>query len=214
MGTPLGEQFGALWQEVAWLYLKWGEYVDLFGTKPSRIKLLNNAASGFFRVVENVLWEDTLLHIARLTDPAQSHGKGKWTNLTIQALPGLVDASIEKSIADFVDVAVQRADFCRDWRNRHIAHRDLALALKGSAKPLKPASRKKVRDAMEAMVDVLSAISEHYRSSQSMFEVHGHSRGAESLLFVIDDGLKADAERLDRMRRHEVRPEDIEARDL
>ncbi len=38
--------------------------------------------------------------------------------------------------------------------------------------------------------------------------------GAESLLYVIDDGLKADAERRDRMRRREVRPEDIEARDL
>lgn len=214
MGTSLGEQFSALWQEVAWLYLKWGEYVELFGTKPSRIKLLNNAAPGFFRVVENVLWEDTLLHIARLTDPAQSHGKGTRTNLTIQALPGLVDASIEKSIAGFVDVAVQRAEFCRDWRNRHIAHRDLALALDGSANPLKPASRKKVRDALEAMVDVLSAISEHYMSSQLMFDVCSHSRGAVSLLYVIDDGLKADAERLDRMRRREARPEDIEVRDL
>ena len=67
---------------------------------------------------------------------------------------------------------------------------------------------------MEAMVDVLSAISEHYMSSQLMFDFRDLSHGAVSLLYVIDDGLKADAERCDRIRRREVRPEDIEARDL
>ena len=214
MGTPLGVQFGALWQEMAWLYLKWGEYDELFGKKPSRVQLLNEAAPLFFRVIQNVLWEDTLLHIARLTDPAQSVGKGNRTNLTIQALPDLVDASINKSIAGFVDIAVQRADFCRDWRNRHIAHRDLALALNGSANPLKPANRKKVRETLQAIGDVLNAISVYYMKSQLKFECVGVSTGAASLLYVIDDGLKADAERLDRMRRREFRPEDIEARDL
>ena len=41
MGTPLGEQFSALWQEVAWLHLKWGEYDELYGKKPSRFQFLN-----------------------------------------------------------------------------------------------------------------------------------------------------------------------------
>ncbi len=214
MGTPLGEQFSALWQEMAWLYLKWGEYDELFGKKPSRVQLLNDAAPVFFFVVEKVLWDDTLLHIARLTDPAQSVGKGNRTNLTIQALPDLVDASIKKSIAGFVDVAVRRAKFCRDWRNRYIAHRDLALALDDSVNPLKPASRKKVRQALEAIADVLDEISQRYMSSEMRFDIHGHLRGAESLLYVIDDGVKADTERLDRMHRGEVRPEDLNVRDL
>lgn len=211
MGTPLGEQFSALWQEVAWLYLKWGEYVELFGTKPSRVQLLNNAAPRFFRVVEDVLWDDTLLHIARLTDPP---GRGKMAKLTILALPRLVDASIEKSVSGFVDVAVQRADFCRDWRNRQIAHRDLALALHISAKPLKPANRKKVKEVLQAIVDVMSAISEHYMSSQLKFDIRDLSHGAVNLLYVIDDGLKADAERNARARKGEFRQEDITARDL
>ena len=214
MGTSLGEQFNALWQEVAWLHLKWGEYDELFGKKPSRIQLLNNAAPRFFRVVEDVLWEDTLLHIARLTDPGQSPGKGKKANLTIQALPGLVDASIKKSLAGFVDVAVQRADFCRDWRNRKIAHRDLALALDGSANPLKPANRKQVREALEAIVNVLNATSQHYIKSRTMFDYLGGSTGAEALLYVIDDGLKTEAERSERIRDREYRPEDLKIRDL
>jgi hypothetical protein len=69
MGTQLGTFFYALWQEVAWLYIKWQEYIELFGKKPSRVDLLNNAAPLFFRIVQDALWYDILMHIARLTDP-------------------------------------------------------------------------------------------------------------------------------------------------
>ena len=48
MGEPLGKLYHALSNELAWHCLKWGEYVELVGTKPSRIDLLNRAAGGFF----------------------------------------------------------------------------------------------------------------------------------------------------------------------
>ena len=47
MGEDLGRVFYALWQEVVWLYTGWGKYVDLFGTKPSRIDLTNKSAPEF-----------------------------------------------------------------------------------------------------------------------------------------------------------------------
>jgi len=72
MGQDLGSVFHALNDELAWLYMKWGEYLELFGTKPTRIDLVNQAAGPFFRVVQDTLWEDTLLSIARLIDPPKS----------------------------------------------------------------------------------------------------------------------------------------------
>ena len=99
MGDTLGCQFHALWQEVAWLYSKWAEYLELFGTSPFRVELLNSAAPGFFRIVQDTLWEDTILHIARLTDRPESFGKA---NLTIRRLPGLVDDAIRLGAAAFV----------------------------------------------------------------------------------------------------------------
>lgn len=87
MGEPLGSLFYALWQEVAWVRVKWQEYIELFGKKPSRVDLLNKSAPLFFRIVQNVLWYDILMHIARLTDPPKSKGK---PNLTIRRLPELV----------------------------------------------------------------------------------------------------------------------------
>ena len=60
-GEPLGALFSALWQEVAVLHFHWKEYVELFGTKPERIALLNRAAPHFFRMLQDELWESTLL---------------------------------------------------------------------------------------------------------------------------------------------------------
>src|SRR5205807_6827029 len=84
MGGELGNLFYALWQEVAGLHNEWHEYVQLFGTNQSRIALMNEAAPAFFRIVQDELFDMTVLRIARITDPPKSAGK---SNLTIRQLP-------------------------------------------------------------------------------------------------------------------------------
>jgi hypothetical protein len=59
MGEALGTQFYALWKEVVWLHWNWAESVELFGSKPTRIELLNRAAPAFFRMTQDALWELT-----------------------------------------------------------------------------------------------------------------------------------------------------------
>jgi hypothetical protein len=212
MGDPLGKLFYALWQELAWLYEKWEEYLVLYGKKPSRIDLLNKAAPLLFRIIQDVLWEDIVLHIARLTDPPQSAGKA---NLTIRRIPNLLDDThIAQALRKLIEIAIQSSEFCRDWRNRHIAHRDLNLVLEKDVVPLKPANRKKIKDALDSIAAVLNAVSGHYEDSETMFDIGEGSGGAVSLLYIIDDGLKAEADRQDRIRRGEYREEDFRKRDL
>lgn len=212
MGEELGTVFHALWNEVAWLYLKWGQYVELFGTKPSRITLLNDAASLFFRIVEDFLFDDTLLHIARLTDPSKSAGK---PNLTIQRLPSLVaNEKLAADIIELIDISLQKADFCRDWRNRRIAHKDLNLTLNKGVESLKPASRKKVTIALDAIAKVMDAIANHYMDTTITFEGISSPNGALSLLYVIDDGLQFDKDRKERLKAGQYRPDDHKSRDL
>jgi hypothetical protein len=126
MGEPLGAQYSELWQELASIYIKWGEFIDAFGTARERVELLNRAAPLFFRTAQDALWEASVLHVARLTDPSQSPGgKGK-SNLTVQNLPALVaDETLKSKLATLIAIALKASEFCRDWRNRHIAHRDL-----------------------------------------------------------------------------------------
>ncbi|MHC4674500.1 MAG: AbiU2 domain-containing protein [Planctomycetota bacterium] len=212
MGEELGSLYHALWNELAWLYMKWGEYVEIFGSKPSRVELVNQAAGQFFRIVHDVLWENSLLHIARLTDPPKSVGKD---NLTIRRLPDLIDdENVRENVTELINDAVGKADFCRDWRNRHIAHKDLGLAMKNGVEPLKPASRAKAKESLSSISDVLNAVSNHYMDSTTMFEGVASGKGAVSLLYILDDGLRAEKERQDRRKSGEYRADDYQARNL
>src|SRR5271156_4325585 len=97
----------------------------------------------------------SLLHLARITDPAKSPGKQDRSNLTIQALPGLIsDARLKDEVTKLVDKAIKHTAFCRDWRNRHIAHRDLRLALAQPTTRLAEGSRAKVNVALKAIAAV------------------------------------------------------------
>lgn len=141
MGEELGTLYSALWQEVAVIHSKWAQFVILFGTKPERVKLLNKAAPSFFRLVQDTLWENVILHIARLTDSPRSLGK---SNLSIKRLSALVpDPALRTNLDALVSACVSSAEFSRDWRNRHLAHRDLDRATSDVADPLAPVSRAK-----------------------------------------------------------------------
>lgn len=190
MGEALGTQFAALWPDVVWLHMKWAAYVELF-TKPERVEVLNQAAPGLFYIIREALWEQTLLHIARLTDKSESVGKKK--NLTIQNLPGLVsDPAIKAALEKLVGIAVEKAKFCCDWRHRHIAHRDLDLLLNGSARPLETASGDQVDDVLKAIQDVLIEVSLRYTGSSLDFPSNLGSVGnAPSLLRLLHHGLIA-----------------------
>lgn len=212
MGVELGSVYHALWNELVWLHRKWDEYVKLFGTKPSRIDLMNKVAPSFFRVVQDSLWEDTLLHVARLTDSPSTSGKN---NLSIRQLPQLIDdKNLQDEVTTLVEAAVKKAEFCRDWRNRRIAHKDLALALNRGAEPLQPASRANVKDVLTSMADVLNAVSAHYLDSTTWFEGISTLGGAIALLYALDDSVRFHAERRERISNGDFRIEDYPKRDL
>jgi hypothetical protein len=113
-----------------------------------------------------------------------------------------------------VEKAVDLSSFCRDWRNRHIAHRNLSLALKVGATPLVEASREKVRLVLAALVDVLDIISQHYQGTTNLFECDGFPGGAEALLCIVDSGVRAQTERYRRLLNGEAEPDNVRARDV
>lgn len=206
MGPELGPLYDAMWQQLAWLHHKWDQYVELYGTAETRLAILNEAAPMFFRVVQDTLWDDVLLHIARLTDSPQSMGK---PNLSIRRFPGEIDHEPTKvNVQALVDDALTASEFCRDWRNRHIAHKDLALALNRSVIPLKPASRAKVKVAIQALDAVLNGVAHHYLDSETVFDQQGAGLGAMSLLYVLDEGIRAEKARKARQKAGETLPGD------
>ena len=99
--------------------------------------------------------------------------------------------AIHDKVRGLVSSAVKKTKFARDWRNRHIAHRNLNLALKRGAKPLAPASRKRVKEAIAAVVAVLGTVEEHYLKATTAYEHVSHLGDAVALLHVLRDDLDA-----------------------
>jgi hypothetical protein len=209
MGLELGELYSALWQQLNWLHSKWGDYVALFGTKPERIDLLNRVASDFFGTVQTSLWEDVLIHIARITDSPFSAGK---PNLTFRRLPELIEREETRAkVNELLNTVLLCTDFARDWRNRRIAHRDLSLALERPTEPLKAASRLSVNEALAALGEVLNCISSVYLDSTTMFDLSEDLTNSDSLsmLYYLNAGLKAEEARRKRIREGAPLPEDL-----
>ena len=214
MGPELGEFYSALWQQLVSLHRKWGEYVALFGTKPERLELLNQAGPSFFRTVQDCLWRDVLIHLARITDPPRSAGKD---NLTIKRLPPLMTAPKKRSeLEALVLLAVESTGFARDWRNRHIAHHDLLLSLDLPTEPLAVASRNHVDGALAAVGVVLNFLSQHYLKSTTIFEFAAEpaAGGATSMLHYLRAGIEGECARRERVKSGTYDAKDIERRSL
>lgn len=183
MGEPLGQLFSALWHELVWLRIKWNEYVELFGTSPERIDLLNRVAPNFFGIIQDIMLNDISLHVARMTDAPKSAGK---ETLTIRALPDQVDPEIKSHIESLIKAAGHQVEVCRDSRNRRIAHSELALALEyPSAVPLPAVSRAQIRQGLQSIGSVLNAVEEHYGCSTTGFEHTIPALGGAGSLFDI-----------------------------
>jgi len=214
MGQPLGELYSALWQAIATIHVYWKEYVELFGSKPERIDLLNRAAPAFFHILQEELWELALLRISRLTD-APKTGRAGRQNLTIQALPALIsDATLKAQVTQLVADVVAETAFCRDWRNRRIAHNDLLLALQQPTRPLADASRLQVKTALLSLTAVLNALCGHYSDSEIRFDIGGRIDGAVSLLYVLNDGVKVQEARQKRLEEGKPTEDDFRFDDI
>lgn len=188
LGDALGAIFYELQNDLIWLHVKWHQYRVLYGSTPERIDLLNDAAPLAFRVVEDALWDDTLLHLCRFTDSAEFRGKGR---LSLRQLPPLIeDSTVRTEVESLIQDAVAKTKFARDWRDRRIAHRDLAHSLDKEAQPLEPASRLAVENALAALRQVLNAVNARLKNTEMIFEFSDPIGGADALLRVVRDGVR------------------------
>lgn len=188
MGSPLGDLYFALYKEVVWLHLKWKDFRALFASSRERVDLLNRVAPDFFGNLQRMMFEDTLMHLCRLTDPPQSMGHD---NLTLQRLPDccISVTALCSQVQSNVDAAKQQTQFARDWRNRALAHRELSQPT--GLQPLAPANLQSVEDALEKIRETMNCIEQHYQNSIVNYaESVEPPGGVESLLRHLKKSLE------------------------
>jgi hypothetical protein len=192
MGKKLGQLYDELRNELVWLHDKWREYRKLFGTSKERIDLLNKVAPFFFGYLQHTLFDDILLHLARLTDPPETgSGKNRQENLTMRRLPQLIaDTTFKSKVEKLLNQVEQKCDFARKWRHKRLAHADLLT--KRAPKLLPPRSRQMVEDALKAMRDLMNEIAKYYHLAPVAYESgSGGLGGADSLVFYLEKAKEA-----------------------
>jgi hypothetical protein len=206
MGAELGELYTELSQELTWQYWRWRQFVALYAGSEARIEILNSAAPFFFWIAQETLWHDALLGLSRIGGPAAT---GKKQNLSVHQLPGLIaDPELQQRVSSLLADVSEAVAFAMDWRNRHIAHRDLDLSLGRAAKPLADASRRQVDDALDTLARVLNTVQRYYLQSETGYRFSPGSRDAEDLLYVLRDGIRLERLRQQRLEEGEYRPEE------
>lgn len=198
MGSKTGSAYAALYQDLAWLHLRWSLYRQLFiePTPPhndigDQLKLLADTAPAFFFTLQRVLFFDVLVGLASITDRKNS-GKGK-DNLTLDQLATLVaDQDFADELRQLVRLAEEACEVIRDWRHRRIAHRDFALALHPTKCPLPPVSPAIVETALTACDTVLNATAVHFGGTPTLFECSPAAYGdSKVLLSYLRHGKEA-----------------------
>ena len=203
-GPRLAPFFYAFFKELASLHDKWHTYRVLFGTTPERFDFLYEMAPGFFRTIEDALWDDVLLHIARLTDDAKR-------NLSVKQLPALVKGTpIRTVVVSRVRAALDAAAFLIEWRNKGLAHLDLRHATGQESRRLTRGSRKDVETSLATLRDVFHSVEEHFLKSETAFEHTQGLGGAETLVYRLAVAREAERARARRFEQGCPLPEDLQ----
>ena len=195
MGSSLGELYDILSNQVSWVHFKWKQYRALYGTDKERIDFLNLAAPAFFAELQQLLWDDILLHLCRLTDPVQSAGKA---NLSIACvLPLISDTDLKSRLSDLYKLVKEKTEFARKWRNRRLAHREFPREPEADSQSLSPGSRQDVEEALATIRGVVNCFEVHYMKSSVQYNYGIEALGGvDALLRCLEKGVEEKRRRL------------------
>jgi hypothetical protein len=187
MGPEFTRLFLELDGECDWLRHKWTEFDELWGKGAEQVDLLNTVAPNFFYVINQVLFENVMLHLCRLTDPPKSMGQA---NLTVRSLSEpITDPVFKMSVEDLATKASMDCQFARDWRNKRLAHMDLKAFRGELASPLPDVTAEKIRAALSSLRAIFITVEEHCGIPPSGFS--GDPWGASALAFHLKKSVEA-----------------------
>lgn len=194
MGTiPPGilEVFEELRTEIVWLHGRWIVYRELYGESKKRIELLNECASTFFYVMQDVLLGEVQVSLSKLTDPADA---GKFENLTLEQLQKRVEShggqQLSMDLRALLDDLHRKCQPFRTWRNKRLAHLDLTTAMQSTANPLPDISRQMIEEALQVVREYMNSIERHYCDTEMGYEHFMISSGSTALVSMLKYGLR------------------------
>lgn len=192
LGTEFGAVFYGLYSNWASARVRYKEFRILFNSREN-VELLNGVGGYFFGDIQEVLWDNLMLHVCRLTDPIKSSGK---KNLTINWLPKYCEEDYPDhhgSIEKLTECASETTKFARDWRNRRISHTDLSWSIDSNPNPLADASLLKLEKSLNYIHAALNFVSMYVMNNGEIANDVSYQPKAQALVAYV--GQLADAVR-------------------
>ena len=176
--------------------LRLREFRYLFVESQDRVRFLNVITGGAFLYdVQQLLWDDLMLCVSRLTDPQKTAGH---ENLSVGLLPLLpevkADGVLLSEVKQLVDAVVQSAEPCREYRNKRISHLDLDAHMHAQHSfPVKRASMVEVQSALDGIWACLNAVTSKLLDYQLVNDApigHGRSETFDLNAQHLADAIK------------------------
>jgi hypothetical protein len=124
LGEEKGVFFRNLEKQLYTVRILWKTYVGLFGTNKERVDLLNSVSSATSYQIERAMRESALLSICRMTDPKKGLSGTQDKNITVRRLDDCLANGSDLNLTNLVNIAIQKAEFARLYRNKKLAHSD------------------------------------------------------------------------------------------
>lgn len=190
MPPDVAEVHDRLSKALYYLYTKWKWWRRLWCTDAHTVKLLNYAAGFYFSVSHEVLRDDLILSVCRLTDPEASKVGGvQKENMTFPLLVSRVpqaDGSLREEAAKALESLRDQVQVFREHRNRRIGHYDRETVLKVQGSLLSDLSLEAMDGVLADMACILNLVEHHYDQNEHNYEdaIHGSGDANELIDFI------------------------------
>ena len=182
MSIALEELLDEIEQDLFRFSLIWENFRHLFATDKKHVDIMNAVSGGFFVLTQQLLFDDAILRVSKLTDPA---GNKHQENMSLELLLRLTEWETNdpakwrkyRTRLDAVEVACKP---CRDHRNKRISHKALQLFTKSIS--IHDPMMKMIEDAREALHSFVHDIRIDLGRGSLTFDVPDADRDAEKLI--------------------------------
>lgn len=202
MPATVKQIFDPLSDNVAWVFMEWKIFKQLFLHGRPRTQLLDDVGKGFFSVVQDLLRDSTFMTISRLTDPPGKVGRD---NLTLKQLQKKIRNSGDSAFANSMNGDINQIETAsapiRTWRNKRLAHSDLQTALAFSSAPLPGVSTADVNAILDWIGNLMNRVARHFGENPCAYKA-GYLQGdGNHIAFVLQSAKAHSAKQLEAAKR-------------
>jgi hypothetical protein len=185
-GSEDGKTVHIITNSISQLYQEWRLFLYFFAGRPERVEVLNRSSGSTARVLQNVLWDNALLKVRRMTDPEKAQSN---RNLSIQQLVRIAKERCGVDLKSDYDVTFNQIKACRKYTDKHIVHRDLEHA-HGNAET--SITRKQTTEAIRSIGGFVKKFHSSTRDIEYLLMPTSHGQNEEQFLMRLHLGNQRD----------------------